>query len=72
MPSDRERERYMHALQKLVYYLNRAIFTIKTDHKLEAEWANKKVQQCVLKLSRYNCKGEYLARKENTCANLCG
>ena len=52
-----------------------AIFTIKTDHKLlkyllEAEWTNKKIQQWALKLSGYNCKIEYLAGKDNTCADL--
>ena len=48
---------------------------IKTDHKplkylLEAEWTNKKIQQWALNLSGYNCKIEYLAGKDNTCADL--
>ena len=67
-----EKEAYaiMYAVQKLDYYLSRAVFTIKTDHKplkylLEAEWINKKIQQCALKLSGYNCKIEYLAGKDN-------
>ena len=44
-----EKEAYaiMYAVQKLDYYLNGAVFTIKTDHKplkylMEAEWTNKK------------------------------
>ena len=72
-----EKEAYaiMYAVQKLDYYLSGAIFTIKTDHKplkyqLEAEWTNKKIQQWALKLSGYDCKIEYLAGKDNTCADL--
>ena len=72
-----EREAYaiVYALQKLDYYLNGATFTIKTDHRplqylFEADWTNKKIQQWALKLNGYNCKIEYLAGKENTCADL--
>ena len=65
----------MYTVQKLDYYLSRAVFTIKTDHKplkylLEAEWMNQKIQQWALKLSGYNCKIKYLAGKDNTCADL--
>ena len=65
----------LYAVQKLDYYPSGAVFTIKTDHQslkylLEAEWTNKKIQQWVLKLSRYNCKIEYLAEKDNTSADL--
>ena len=61
----------IYAVQKLDYYLSGAVFTIKTDHKplkylLEAEWTIKKVQQRVLKLSRYSCQIFYLTGKENT------
>lgn len=40
----------MYTLQKLDYYLNGAMFIIKTDQKplqylLEGEWTNKKIQQ---------------------------
>ena len=72
-----EKEAYaiMYAVQKLDYYLNGAVFMIKTDHKplkylLEAEWTNKKIQQWALKLSGYNCRIEYLVGKDNTCADL--
>lgn len=65
----------LYAVQKLDYYLSGAVFTIKTDHQplkylLEAEWMNKKIQQWALKLSGYNCKIEYLAGRDNTCADL--
>ena len=33
-------------------------------------WTNEKIQQWALKLSEYNCQIEYLAGKENTCADL--
>jgi len=72
-----EKEAYaiVYALEKLNYYLNGATFVIKTDHKplqylFEADWTNKKIQQWALKLSGYNCKIEYLAGRENTCADL--
>ena len=72
-----EKEAYaiMYALKKLDYYLSGSVFTIKMDHKqlrylLEQEWTNKKSQQWALKLSGYNCKIEYLAGRENTCADL--
>lgn len=72
---DREAYAIMYALQKLDYYLSGVMFTIKTDHKplqylLETDWANKKIQQRGLKLSGYKCKIEYLAGKNNTCADL--
>ena len=65
----------LYAVQKLDYYLSGAVFTIKTDHQplkylLEAELTNKKIQQWALKLSGYNCKIEYLAGRDNTCADL--
>ena len=52
-----------------------ATFVIKTDHKplqylFEANWTNKKIQQWALRLSGYNCRIEYLAGRENTCADL--
>lgn len=58
----------MYALQKLDYYVSGAVFTIKTNHKLlqyllDAVWTNKKNQQWTVKLSRCNCKVEYLSRK---------
>ena len=72
-----EKEAYaiMYAVQKLDYDLSGAVFTIKTDHKplkyrLEAEWTNRKIQEWALKLSGYNCTIEYLADKDNTCADL--
>lgn len=72
-----EKEAYaiVYALEKLNYYLSGATFVIKTDHKplqylFEADWTNKKIQQWALKLSGYNCKIEYLAGRENTCADL--
>ena len=72
-----EKEAYViaYALEKLNYYLSGAPFVIKTDHKplqylFEADWTNKKIQQWALKLSRYNCRIEYLAGRENTCADL--
>lgn len=39
----------MYTVQKLDYYLSRAVFKTKTDHKppkylLEIEWINKKIQ----------------------------
>ena len=40
------------------------------QHIFEAEWTNKKIQQWALKLSGYNCRIEYLAGRENTCADL--
>ena len=56
-------------------HLSEAKFTIKTDHKplqylFEAELTNKKIQQWAIKLSGYNCKIEYLAGRENMCADL--
>lgn len=72
-----ERETYaiICDLQKLDYYLSRATFTIKTNHRplqylLETKWTNKKIQQWALKLSGYNCKIEYLAGRDNICADL--
>ena len=72
-----EKEAYaiMYATQKLNYYLEGAEFTIKTDHKplqymFKTEWANKKLERWALKLSSYNCKVEYLAGRDNTCADL--
>lgn len=63
----------MYALQKMDYYLNGVVFTIKTDHNqlqylLEADQTNKKIQQWALKLSGY--KIEYLADRDNTHADL--
>ena len=72
-----EKEAYaiVYALEKLNYYLSGATFVIKTDLKplqylFEADWTNKKIQQWALKLSGYNCRIEYLAGRENTCADL--
>ena len=72
-----EKEAYaiVYALEKMNYYLSGATFVIKTDHKpfqylFEAGWTNKKIQQWALKLSGYNCRIEYLAGRENTCADL--
>lgn len=73
-----EREAYtiMYTLQKLDYYLNAAVFTIKTDHKplqylLEADMTNKNIQQWALKLSRYNSKNIWLAETTHvwTCCH---
>ena len=65
-----EKEEYaiVYALQKLDYYLNSALFTIKTDHKplkylLKADWTNKKIQQGTLKITRYNCTIKYSSSK---------
>ena len=65
----------LYAVQKLDYYLSGTVFTIKTDHHplkypIEAEWTNKKIQQWELKLIGYNYKIEYLAGRDNTCADL--
>ena len=63
------------ALQKLDHYLHNAEFTIRTDHKplkylLESPMQNKKIQLWALSISGYNCKIEYIAGPENTCADL--
>ena len=64
-----------YSLQKLDYYLHNSMFVIKTDHKLlkyllESPIQNKKIQLWVLGMSGYNCKTEYIAGTENTCADL--
>ena len=63
------------ALQKLDHYLHNAEFIIRTDHKplkylLESPMQNKKIQLWALGISGYNCKIEYIAGPENTCADL--
>lgn len=63
------------ALQKLDHYLHDAEFVIRTDHKplkyiLESTMQNKKIQLWVLDITGYNCKIEYIAGTENTCADL--
>ena len=64
-----------YSLQKLDYYLHNSRFVIKTDHKplkylLESPIQNKKIQLWALGMSGYNCKIEYIAGTENTCADL--
>lgn len=63
------------ALQRLDHYLHNAQFVIRTDHKplkylLEAPMQNKKIQLWALGIAGYNCTIEYIAGKDNTCADL--
>lgn len=63
------------ALQKLDHYLHNAEFTIRTDHKplkylLKSPMQNKKIQMWALGIAGYNCKIEYIAGSENSCADL--
>lgn len=64
-----------YALQKLDHYLHNATFVIKTDHKpfeylLDSPMKNRKIQLWALGISGYNCRIEYIAGTENTCADL--
>ena len=65
-----------YSLQKLDRYLHNAEFVIRTDHKplkylLESPMQNKKkIQLWALGISGYNCKIQYIADPENTCADL--
>ena len=64
-----------YALQKLDHYLHNAEFTIRTDHKplkylLESPMQNKKIQLWALGIAGYNCKIEYVAGTDNSCADL--
>jgi hypothetical protein len=72
-----EREAYAihYALQKLHYYLHKAKFVIRTDHKpliemLNAPIQNKKVEAWALNLQVYNAKLEYVRGENNNCADL--
>ena len=64
-----------YALQKFDHYLHNAEFIIRTDHKplkyiLESPMQNKKIQLWALGIAGYNCKVEYVAGTDNSCADL--
>ena len=63
------------SLQKLDHYLHNAEFVIRTDHKplkylLDSPMQNKKIQLWALGIAGYNCKIEYIAGTDNSCADL--
>jgi hypothetical protein len=64
-----------YALQKLDHYLHNARFVIRTDHKplkyiLDSPMQNRKIQQWALSIAGYDCTVDYIAGKENHCADL--
>ena len=63
------------SLQTLDHYLHNAEFTIKTDHKplkylLDSPMQNKMIQLWALGIAGYNCKIEYIAGTDNSCADM--